>query len=142
MLDVAEFSPGEISQLVRVAIPAGQRIPQQRGGEIARNLRNGADEVVVIRLRGNRYDCVVPKTIGTGRQRHATNAIPVTVDEFLRREVIAQCQRFDEHSVLGVGTKPHVKEQRRCACHLVHEAATHTQSDIEVRRNVRCRHLA
>src|SRR6266850_6990249 len=87
VLDVAELSPGEIYQLVGVAIPAGQRVPQQRGGEIARSLRNGREEIVVIRLRGNRYDGVVTKTIGAKRECHARNAVPVTVDEFLRGEV-------------------------------------------------------
>jgi len=89
VLDVAEFPPSEIYQLVGVAIPARQRIPQQRDGEISRSPRNSGEEVVVIRLRGNRYDCVMPKTIGARRERHATNAVPVTVDEFLPGEVIA-----------------------------------------------------
>src|ERR1041385_3646675 len=72
VLDVSKFSPCKIYELVGVAIPAGQRIPQQRDGEIAGSLRNTSDEVVVIRLRRSRDDCVVPKTIATGRERHAT----------------------------------------------------------------------
>ena len=59
---------------------------------------------------------------------------------FLGREIIAQCQRFDEDSLVGIGTKLQVEEKRRCARHLVDEAASYTQSDIEVLRNVRCQH--
>src|SRR5437870_1859588 len=51
MLDVTEFPPGEIRQLVGVAIPAWQCIAQQLSGKIARSLRNSGEEVVVIRLR-------------------------------------------------------------------------------------------
>src|SRR5689334_2219153 len=50
MLDAAELFPGKINQLVGIAIPAGQRIPQQLGWEIAWSLRNGCNEVVIVRL--------------------------------------------------------------------------------------------
>src|SRR4030095_344634 len=89
VLDVAELFPGEISQLVGIAISAGQRIPQQRGGEIAWSLRNSCDDVVIIRLRGNRDNCVVPEAIRPGRELHANNAVPMAVAEFLRKQVIA-----------------------------------------------------
>src|SRR5437667_10170179 len=56
VLDVAEFPPSEIRQLIGVAVPAGQRIAQQRGGEIARSLRKGGEEVMINRLRGTRDD--------------------------------------------------------------------------------------
>src|ERR1044072_5968796 len=61
MLDVAELAPGEISQLVGIAISARQGIPQQGGGEILWGLRSNCYSVVIIRLRRNRDDCVVPE---------------------------------------------------------------------------------
>ena len=48
-----------------------------------------ADDVVIVRLRGNRDDCVVPETIRSGRELHAKDAVPMAVVKFLRRQVIA-----------------------------------------------------
>src|ERR1041385_3327736 len=89
VLDVAELLPGEICQLVGVAIPAGQRVAQQGGGKIARSLRNGGNEIVIVRLRGNGDDRIVPETIGSRREFHAKDAVLVAVVELLGREVIA-----------------------------------------------------
>src|SRR2546422_4936686 len=74
---------------VGVAVSAGQRIAQQRDGEISWSLGNSGDEVVIIRLRGNRDDCVVPDTIGARRELHAQDAVSVAVAEFFGRKVIA-----------------------------------------------------
>src|SRR5678815_1120146 len=66
------------------------RIPQQRDREIARSLRNSCDDVVIIRLRGNRDDCVVPEAIRSALEFHANDAVPMAVVEFLGVQVIAE----------------------------------------------------
>ena len=89
MLDVTELLPSEIAQLVGIAISAGQRISQQRDGEISWSLRNSCDDVVIIRLGGNRNYRVVSEAIRAGRKLHVNDAIPVAVLEFLAKQVIA-----------------------------------------------------
>ena len=133
--------PGEIRQLVGVAIPAGQRVAQQRRGKIARRLRR--------RWRGGRdYPAArKPLTMASCRKQLVPGAsvtrqtrVSVAVGEFLGRKVIAQRQRLEEHGVVAVGTKLQVEEQRSRAGDFVDEAATHAHGDIEVRRNVRQLH--
>ena len=94
---------------------------------------------MIVRLRGNRDDCVVPETIGSRRKLHSKDAVPMAVAEFLGREIIAQRQRLGEHDMITVGTKLQIKEQRSRAGNLVDEAATHAHSEIEV-LNVRRLH--
>src|SRR6185436_10874765 len=132
VLDVAELAPGEISQLVGIAVSARQRIPQQPNREIARSLRNSCDDVVIVRLRGNRDNSVVPKAIRSTLEFYANDAVPMAVVEFLRVQVLAERQRLRDDNIVAVGTKLQVKEQRGLAGNFVYEAATHTDGDIEV----------
>ena len=95
---------------------------------------------MVVRLRGNRDDCIVPETISARRQRHTTDDVPVAVDEFFGAQIIAERQRFEEHGVVAVGTELQVDEKHRRAGDFVDEAATNPHRDIEVRLNVRRLH--
>ena len=50
---------------------------------------------MVIRLGRHRYDRVVSETIGAMRKRHATDVVPVAVDEVFDRKVVAERQGFE-----------------------------------------------
>ncbi|HZL93264.1 MAG TPA: hypothetical protein VFB99_06455 [Vicinamibacterales bacterium] len=103
MFDLAELLPCKIRQFVGVAVPAGQRVPQQGEGQVTWHLRKRGDKTAVIRLGGHRDNRVMPEAIGAMRERHATDMVPMAVDEVLGRKAIAERQGFEKHSVVAVG---------------------------------------
>ena len=131
VLDVAELAPREIRQLVGIAVSARQRIAQQRDREIARSLRNSRDDVLIVRLRGDRNDSVVPEAICSALQSCANDAVSMAVVELLRAQVVAKRQRLRNHGVFAVRTKLQVQEQRSLARDFIYEAAAHTNGDIQ-----------
>lgn len=74
-----------------MAISAGQR---QRDGEVSWSLWNSCDDVVIIRLGGNRDYCVVSEAIRAGRKLHVNDPVHMAVLEFLANQVIAYGQRL------------------------------------------------
>src|SRR5688572_32964037 len=78
----------------------------------------------------------MPEAIGAMRERHATDMVPMAVDEVLGRKAIAQRQGFEKHSVVAVGMQLEVEKQRCRAADFVDEAATDTDGDVEVWRDV------
>src|SRR5438552_3276520 len=59
VLDRAELLPGEVGQLIRVAIPARQRVAKHRRRQFSRRDRRGGGKPEVIGFRRDSYDRVV-----------------------------------------------------------------------------------
>ena len=137
VLDLAELLPREIDQLVRVAVPARQRVAQQRrAGRSPGECAAASAEVVVVRLGRHGDNRVVPEEVASLGKGHPVAVVPVAVGELLGRQLVAERQRLGDHVVPAVRPGPHVEEQRGRPGHLVGQAAAHAHGEVELRRDV------
>ena len=65
---------------------------------------------VVLWLRRDGDDGVVPEAVRSGLQRHPTDMITVAVLERFRDETVAQRESLEEHRVLGVRRELEIEE--------------------------------
>jgi hypothetical protein len=87
---------------------------------------------VIVRLRGDRDDGVVPEAIAARGEGHTVNLIAVTVREFLGGQIVAESQRLEDHGMVAIRTGFQMQEQPGRARDLVSEAAPHAQRHIEL----------
>ena len=79
----AKLLPGEVDQFVRVAIAAGQRVPDQLDGHLAHRHRPVVGLVMVVRDGGDEDEGVVADLVDAGLEHHAVDDVPVRILEFL-----------------------------------------------------------
>jgi len=136
MLDMSELVPGEIGELVGIAIPAGERIAQQRGRKVPNGLRYAWNEAEVIGFRRDGDDGVVPETVCARLQRYPTNAVPMAVLELFGRKIVAQRQSLEEHRTARIRGQLEIEEERSRACDFIGQTTTHAHGDVEVQQIV------
>jgi len=128
---LAEFFPGEIGELVGVAITTRQRVTEELGREMIGRCRRDDREAGIVRFRSDGENGVVTDAVGAGCEDDAFDQIIVVIDELLGGEIRREGERFEDEGAVAGGARLHVEQEGSGAGHLVGQAAADAHGEVE-----------
>ncbi len=134
MLHCTKLFPRKVDKLIRVAIPTGQSVTQELRGQVCRQDRRMVSKTVIVRLRTQADNRVMPKHVAARLQQDTMNPVPMAVDKRIIYQVVPQRQSLEDDFIAIALGGLQIKQQGSRTRNLVSEAATDSNSDIEGKR--------